>query len=336
VIVEVDRAAGVVHKRAETADQAVRLRAEAGVLDVARHPSVVQRLAAGRDTLTLALVDGPTLRQLGPRTPAEVTRIGAMAADTLADLHDIGVTHGDLTAEHLLIDGAGCPVLCGFGRGTANGRGHDVGAAARDVAALSRVLAAATTDAKATRRVERAAAEAARDQWPARRLATLLAAGELPTRGRRARVGATVVGAAVMIVATFSVLVASGAGTATSSRAGSPRCPAVDRGCRPIGGTAGVIKTPTGRYRIGQPGDVVVVGRWRCAAALPALLRPATGEVWVWDAWAGPGAPQAARLATRVPQARSIVVEPGSSGCDRLRVVRADGGTVGVGPDGSA
>ena len=39
-------------------------------------------------------------------------------------------------------------------------------------------------------------------------------------------------------------------------------------------------------YAVGEPGDLVVVGHWDCAPlATPAVLRPATGEMFVFDAW---------------------------------------------------
>lgn len=39
-------------------------------------------------------------------------------------------------------------------------------------------------------------------------------------------------------------------------------------------------------YAVGEPGDLVVVGHWDCAPfATPAVLRPATGELFVFDAW---------------------------------------------------
>jgi tRNA A-37 threonylcarbamoyl transferase component Bud32 len=41
------------------------------------------------------------------------------------------------------------------------------------------------------------------------------------------------------------------------------------------------------RYRIGEPGDQVVVGRWAChEATRPAVYRPATGDVFVFSGWA--------------------------------------------------
>ena len=53
----------------------------------------------------------------------------------------------------------------------------------------------------------------------------------------------------------------------------------------------GILSTDAGRYRIGSPGDTVVLGRWDCGPiALPALLHPGTGQVWVFDRWPVDGA----------------------------------------------
>jgi hypothetical protein len=70
------------------------------------------------------------------------------------------------------------------------------------------------------------------------------------------------------------------------------------------------------RYGLGQPGDQVVYGRWHCEpVALPALLRPSTGTVWVWDHWPAPGSRSPGRMLAR---ARRLAVQPGPPGCDRL------------------
>lgn len=92
------------------------------------------------------------------------------------------------------------------------------------------------------------------------------------------------------------------------------------------------MTTPTGRYRIGAPGDVIVVGRWSCAGPLPALLEPGTGEVWAWRAWATGKRPKAAVFVTRVLGGLTLRVGVGSSGCDFLQVLRSRGVAVDVHP----
>jgi hypothetical protein len=108
----------------------------------------------------------------------------------------------------------------------------------------------------------------------------------------------------------------------TSGKARAP-CPVVDKGCVPIPLHGGVMVGPAGRYAVGQLGDVVVIGRWGCGpTALPALLRPRSGDVWAFDSWATPDDPAVGRLVGRVPSAWSLRVVPGPSGCDGLEINR--------------
>ncbi|MGH9127144.1 MAG: hypothetical protein ACRDZ8_20845, partial [Acidimicrobiales bacterium] len=113
-------------------------------------------------------------------------------------------------------------------------------------------------------------------------------------------------------------------------------CPPVDLGCLPLPVDGGVLATAGGRYRIGSPGDVIVVGRWDCSDALPALLQPVSGEVWAWQAWATSDQPSSARLVARIAGAYSLRVGRGARGCDFLQVVKQGGGTVAIDPVKSA
>ncbi|MDQ1418213.1 MAG: eukaryotic-like serine/threonine-protein kinase [Acidimicrobiaceae bacterium] len=325
MIIEVDRAAGELHKRAETAEEAARLRREAEILAVARHPGVVELRRADATELTLRLVDAEPLS-------AATAEIGVAVATTLADLHDLGVVHGALRSDHILVDRSGRPTLCSFGRGAIDA-GAGAGAAgaggARDVVALARTLLAKTTttaDASA-RRILTGAARAGRNAPSARELATLLAG---PPRSRRLpraiAVAAPVALGAAGVMAVIALVPAR-------HRAGVDRGPAVDQGCQPLHRRDGIVDAPSGRFRIGRPDDVVVVGRWQCGPALPALLRPATAEVWVWDTWARPSAVVSARLVGRIPDAVSLRVEPEARGCDGLRVLRRAGAAVVIHPD---
>jgi hypothetical protein len=116
--------------------------------------------------------------------------------------------------------------------------------------------------------------------------------------------------------------VSEGPNVQASGPAESP-CPVVDNGCVPISLPGGAVNGPSGRYVVGQPGDVVVTGRWGCGpTAFPAVLRPGTGAVWTFDSWATPNNPVVGRLAGRVASARSLRVVPGPSGCDTLEVDR--------------
>jgi hypothetical protein len=103
----------------------------------------------------------------------------------------------------------------------------------------------------------------------------------------------------------------------------------------PAGSTsfaAGVLTVGTDRFALGGPGDAVVLGRWTCGrSSTVALLRSATGNVWVFPRWPAPGAPVRAVAAGHVAGfvgARSVP----AGRCDDLLITRADGTTVRLRP----
>lgn len=134
-------------KAGETPADDTRLRHEAWILTLAAHPGVVTRLADG----PIRSGDGTVVRTRGVRgrpltamdelSASEVAGLGAAVATTVADLHDAGITHGRLTADHVVVDTAGRPVLCGFAQATA-AASSPAAAAAADVRTLGHTLAA--------------------------------------------------------------------------------------------------------------------------------------------------------------------------------------------------
>lgn len=97
---------------------------ELAVLRGVRHPHVVRLragvpLQGGSLALVLDLVDGGTLAQLvgarGHLRPGEVVTIVAPLARALADLHALGVEHGDLAPGNVLFDREGKPMLSDLG-----------------------------------------------------------------------------------------------------------------------------------------------------------------------------------------------------------------------------
>lgn len=68
-----------------------------------------------------------------------------------------------------------------------------------------------------------------------------------------------------------------------------------------------VVATAEGRFAIGQPGDVVLTGDWYCRGSpVPALLRPATGEVFVFDRFPAAAEDVPGRAVATVPGATSL------------------------------
>jgi hypothetical protein len=88
----------------------------------------------------------------------------------------------------------------------------------------------------------------------------------------------------------------------------------------------GVLTAGRRRLRVGAPGDQLAVGRWTCGAATVALLRPATGEVFRFDAWATPTNAVSAVALGRVGDAVDVHAAPRSDGpCNDLVVTRTSG-----------
>jgi hypothetical protein len=83
------------------------------------------------------------------------------------------------------------------------------------------------------------------------------------------------------------------------------------------------------QWTIGKPGDIVAVGDWDShGGATPALLRPTTGDVFVFAGWADPDEPIIVTPERRVPGAKGLHAEPVHPGCDRLWIDLADGGGI--------
>lgn len=82
------------------------------------------------------------------------------------------------------------------------------------------------------------------------------------------------------------------------------------------------IATDEGRWEVGSDGDVVAIGDWDCdRLPTPAVLRPSTGEVAVFDRWAG-DAPEAARSVATVEGATEV--RP-TERCGEVLVMRSAG-----------
>ena len=118
-------------------------------------------------------------------------------------------------------------------------------------------------------------------------------------RGRLTAVGAAVGVAALVTVALAGAAIARGSGgdaDATRPAADRPDCapatrPAadVDRdGCpESLLVDGSTIDAGVARWTLGEPGDMVTVGDWDCdGEASAALLRPASGDVFVFGTWA--------------------------------------------------
>ena len=83
------------------------------------------------------------------------------------------------------------------------------------------------------------------------------------------------------------------------------------------------VRSGAQRWRVGEPGDLVAVGDWDCdGTSTPAVLRPRTGRLHLFDAWASPDAAVTATPGPTVPTG-AIALEP--RGCGEATVRTADG-----------
>lgn len=127
----------VVVKEARTDGDVARLSREATMLTRGRHPGVVELLAVEDRAIRLRH-GGTPLSRLGVLPLDQAAGLLSAVADIVHALHRQGVTHGDLDADHVLVDQRGRPRLCGFGLAGE----HTPQRAAEDVAALGRLLSA--------------------------------------------------------------------------------------------------------------------------------------------------------------------------------------------------
>jgi len=113
-------------KTASSAQEAVKLEREAELLEAARHPGVVELIGAdghGIGSILLTThVDGPTLAQSGRLPLEESAGILAALAATVADLHELGLVHGAISPDHVIVGPVGRPVLCGLAYGGRTGQ----------------------------------------------------------------------------------------------------------------------------------------------------------------------------------------------------------------------
>jgi hypothetical protein len=82
------------------------------------------------------------------------------------------------------------------------------------------------------------------------------------------------------------------------------------------------------RYRVGQAGDHLLVDDWWCTGRpTPALLRPSTDEVFVFESWTT-DRPLAIPPTTSVPGATALVSQRDGDGCPTLAAAGASGDLV--------
>ncbi len=351
-----DPESGTFRKQAETPADRERLRSEAGVLTAVAHPGVVRLIRTEGDPpneLVFGWVDGSDFTGLEIGSQDVLAGIGAAIATTLADIHDLGLVHGAVSPVHVLIDGAGRPVLCGFGAARRPSSPAQLAElAGDDTAALARLLLtrlSTSADARVRTTLRVAAGQRGRSRrgdarWLARELIRRVPGARLPEVGVPTEtladtdrldlptprwppprwIARAMVAAVIAVGIGVAVVTLRPARSARPPRAAVAQCAVVDRSCRPVAWPDGVIATGQGHFRVSAPPrSIVVLGRWDCdGEALPAIAETSTGSVWLFDSWPGPGQSRAARLVAQVREVSGLAVIPTSAGCDLLRITR--------------
>ena len=327
-------------KQAHDPDHRARLRHEADLLGRLDHPGVVRFVDYD---------DGPpaALRTafVGPdswRTSHADTAAFAALTATLADLHDSGLAHGDLRADHVLLDPEQRPILCGFAA---------AGPATAERMHTDRVALAAMLRDEASRQPHgaahrmRDAAEALEEPALPTRAAIRLLDERAPTAAepRRQRPSTRVIVAALAaLVVVAAVVAAMAVGDEPQPTAAPPEpsmtapvptappepaMPAPLPSATPTAAAtepAEVVVHDGRRYGVGAAGDLVAVADWNCSGVpTPAVLRPATGELAVFAAWPDPEATAVPATTVVIDTAVDFILD--DEPCPELRVRTASG-----------
>jgi hypothetical protein len=304
------------------------------------------------DDTTLALVTAEaehgTLADrlvLGPLPVEEAAPLVRTVARALAAAHAAGLTHRRLHAGNILLTDAG-PAITDLAQAAAVGRPSrtgdpaaddlsDLGRLAHDLvdggdpltgafrAACARAIAGeldgpgAFADAlEGTHPGEPSDASAACHRSPAgqpvvrtKRLGLVVAA---------AMVVGVCLGAAPTIVGS-ALDAGSSRPEPAAEAAAATSAPSATRWSPTTAELTVVTDEGPVRYRIGAPGDALVVGDWDCdGVETPGLYRPATGETFLFDDWARDEAVSATPGPVLEPGGDAAVRTEG--GCDHVAV----------------
>ncbi len=333
--------------------RAQTLAGEAETLRRISHPSVVEYVEHQTEP-TVQLVTmfaGTDTWERRPPHGLDAVRALAALCSIVADLHDAEISHGSLTASHIITGSDTRPVLCGFGRSTA----LSGSSSPEDLTALAELLVEMTTDLDDQQRSHIAAisTDLRRGSISARtatsRLDALLAEDGAPPPGRRvtrrviALVAAATIGMSAMSLLTAgddpsprsrtsvsaaSTTTAGAIGLGPSAAPPAPAAPLVPpTALAPPAPGAPTLINDGRQYALGQPGDVAIVGDWNCDGnTTPALLRPTTGEIAIFGEWPAPKSGVVAQHIVVVEGAHSLEVDEHDV-CVSLRA-RTDTGSV--------
>ena len=332
-------------KSAQGPDSALRLAHEADILGRLDHPGIVQlvdHVPGDSGHLTTIFVGPETWDQHLPTDETVLTNRLSMLAATIADLHDSGVAHGNITLEHIITRTDGRPILCGLGGALAadsasitadhDGLAEVFRAASSEISgathatcqAIAGALAAGTTNARAVTQQLDALARS-EPISNSRRPGNI----QLGAMGAAALVSLTLIGWFLFPGRPPVDDVAAPPVPSSTSLAPSvvdEPVPAPTTVPPPVPGPNAPQLSHNGRqYALGQAGDIVVAHDWNCdGLATPALLRPETGDVAVFALWPTPDQAIVADSVTTVSGATRFIIADNEP-CPELRLQTPSG-----------
>ncbi len=315
-----------------------------------------------RTTLVMADAGSTSLDALAGDAARTAAALSA-TCEAVASLHAAGWSHGALETTHVLVGPRDRIRLCSLSRARTlaehpSGRDGDRAALLRLVESCTgaRPIRSGPVEAWRWRRFARRLA-ARTDRLPdgpdPRSLGRIIR-GCAPRRhgartGRARRVRRTVGAVAAMAVGLVGALVALALATAdgrpdeparpsvaarrTVTTSPAQRCPPRlppgpgfdPSGCPgPVQVDGTTVRTADLTFRVGRPGDVVVVADADCdGTSTVTVLRPGTGETFDFPLWADEDGPATATLTTVV--AGAVTLRPPTGRCGPVRIVLADG-----------
>lgn len=289
-----------------------------GILPVVRHGAT----AAGGIELAVARPDGEAL-STARLSPGRWAEAAVSLLDTVSRVHAAGAALGPQAVDSVVVPAVGRPVvvdLASCRAATPADRAGDVQAVA---AALLACLDRSGGDERRRRHLELARTSPPEAARLARRL-------HHPPR-RPAVPAAVLLAVAAASGAILVLRPAAPAAPGAPSREAPPAPPTSPQKTGPV--TVAVTSGPDvggtlhheGRRFGVDPGDLAVTGDFDCdGVATVAALRPATGEVAVFETWPGAGGAVAGRVVARVPGAVSVRAARVGD-CDVLLAEGADG-----------
>jgi hypothetical protein len=253
--------------------------------------------------------------------------------------------HGAIGEEHVRVDDGGAVRLVGFAQSTRTADGADPG---DDVAALGAFITARLAMPEARGEPHRdqlsdLARQASGRELSARELADAIAAlaphheprRSLPPRERshsrrRIRPAAAATALGVLLIAPVAFILRSQAPPRQAEAIVRPRPPTTSTTLTPaVDYHDGIYRSVDGSWSVGANGDLVVLGDWDCDGEdTLALLRPSTGGVFAFAAWATDDRDVSADPLSVVAGATTIDArDTDGDGCDDVVVTDAAGVT---------